>query len=255
MANDNRRLSERVEVFTRATGDALNKAISEVLAAQGPWQLLYRLSRIVFLSLVLYLGWILVVVQPDLARRLMLPPGQSLAQLYGRHQEQVRSLLRSGAASGTFGLQSLVLAEWDGAGSLKVLAAEGETAQLPLQPGQERLVSVAMARVLGHAALGLCESEQPVALNLEAADLPPGTAVMVCPIGCSALQPTGLLLGFYAPEPPAPLTASAGQPSPATGERNPDSQKHLSDRERLHRMQREQLMLFSRRLGLLLERE
>jgi len=72
--------------------------------------------------------------------------------------------LRSGAASRTFGLHSLVLAEWDGAGSLKVLAAEGETSQLPLEPGEERLVSVAMARVLGHAALGLCESEQPSAL-------------------------------------------------------------------------------------------
>jgi hypothetical protein len=255
VANDNRRLSERVEVFTRATTDALNKAISEVLAAQGPWQLLYRLSRIVFLGLVLYLGWILVVVQPDLARRLMLPPGQSLAQRYGRHQEQVRTLLRSGAASGTFGLHSLVLAEWDGAGSLKVLAAEGETAKLPLEPGEERLVSVAMARVLGHAALGLCESEQPSALNLEASDLPPGTTVMVCPIGCSQLQPTGLLLGLYAPERPAPPTASAGRPSPTTGERKPDPQGRLTDRERLHRLQREQLMLFSRRLGLLLQPE
>ena len=254
MANDNRRLSERVEVFTRATGDALNKAISEVLAAQGPWQLLYRLSRIVFLGLVLYLGWILVVVQPDVARRLMLPQGQTLQKRYSHHQEQVRSLLRSGATSGTFGLHSLVLAEWDGAGSLKVLAAEGETAQLPLQPGEERLVSVAMARVLGHAALGLCESEQPSALNLEAADLPPGTTVMVCPIGCSQLHPTGLLLGLCAPERPVP-SASAGQPRPSPGVRSSDPQAPLSERERLHRLQREQLMLFSRRLGLLLQRE
>jgi hypothetical protein len=45
-----------------------------MLDARNPWQLVYRLSRIVFLGLVLYLGWILVVVQPDLARRLMLPP-------------------------------------------------------------------------------------------------------------------------------------------------------------------------------------
>lgn len=255
MANDNRRLSERVEVFTRATGDALNKAISEVLAAQGPWQLLYRLSRIVFLGLVLYLGWILVVVQPDLARRLMLPPGQSLAQRYGRHQEQVRSLLRSGAASGTFGLHSLVLAEWDGAGSLKVLAAEGETAHLPLQPGHEQLVSVAMARVLGHAALGLCESEQLAALNLEAADLLPGSTVMVCPIGCGQPQPTGLLLGLYAPERPAPPLASAGPSSPSLDGSSPDPLGHLPHRERLHRLQSEQLMLFSRRLGLLLQRE
>ena len=71
MSTPKSRLAERVEVFTRATGDALNKAISEVLAARNPLQLLYRLSRIVFLGLVLYLGWILVVVQPDLAKRLM----------------------------------------------------------------------------------------------------------------------------------------------------------------------------------------
>jgi hypothetical protein len=50
------RLSTRVEVFTRATADALNRAIGEVLDARSPWQLLYRLSRIVFLGLVLYLG-------------------------------------------------------------------------------------------------------------------------------------------------------------------------------------------------------
>jgi hypothetical protein len=40
------KLSTRVEVFTRATADALNRAIGEVLDACSPWQLLYRLSRI-----------------------------------------------------------------------------------------------------------------------------------------------------------------------------------------------------------------
>jgi hypothetical protein len=65
------KLSTRVEVFTHAPADALNRAIGEVLDARSPWQLLHRLSRIVFLGQVLYLGWILVVVKPDLARRLM----------------------------------------------------------------------------------------------------------------------------------------------------------------------------------------
>ena len=241
MTTPKSRLFERVEVFTRASTDALNKAISEVLDARSPWQLLYRLSRIVFLGLVLYLGWILVVVQPDLARRLMLPQGLTLQQRYGQHQEQVRTLLRSGAASGTFGLHTLVLAEWDGAGSLKVLAAEGQATQLPLQPGQESVVSVAMARVLGHAALGLCESEQPVALNLDATDLPRGTTVMVCPIGCTAKTlPTGLLVGFYEPDFPR-------RPAPTSATASPHA------RGLLHRQQREQLMLLSRRLGLLLE--
>ena len=89
MTTPKSRLSERVEVFTRATTDALNKAISEVLAARNPLQLLYRLSRIVFLGLVLYLGWILVVVQPDLAKRLMLPTGPGLIQSLSKHRAGV----------------------------------------------------------------------------------------------------------------------------------------------------------------------
>ncbi len=60
------------------------------------------------------------------------------------------------------GLNTLLIADWDGAASLQVLAAEDRTPQLPLQPGQEALVNVAMAKVLGHAALGLCESERPL---------------------------------------------------------------------------------------------
>ena len=242
MTTPKSRLSERVEVFTRATSDALNKAISEVLAARNPLQLLYRLSRIVFLGLVLYLGWILVVVQPDLAKRLMLPAGQTLGQRYGNHREQVETLLRSAVGAETFGLNTLVLAQWDGGATLQVLAAEGRTPQLPLQPGQQALVSVAMAKVLGHAALGLCESERPLALNLDEAELPPGTTLMICPIGCTArAQPTGLLVAIY----DRPSTAVLTAPVPANNA--------LAARELLHRQQREQLMLLSRRLGQLLE--
>jgi hypothetical protein len=229
-------------VFTRATTDALNKAISEVLDARSPWQLLYRLSRIVFLGLVLYLGWILVVVQPDLAKRLMLPTGQSLAQRYGLHREQVQTLLRSAIAAEPFGLNNLVIADWDGATSLQVLAAEGRTPQLPLQPGQEALVSVAMAKVLGHAALGLCESERPLALNLDEAVLPKGATLMICPIGCTAkARPTGLLVALY----DHPSTAALPESLPAGNA--------LAASELLQRRQREQLMLLASRLGQLLE--
>ena len=242
MSTPKSRLFERVEVFTRATTDALNKAITEVLDARSPWQLLYRLSRIVFLGLVLYLGWILVVVQPDLAKRLMLPTGQSLVQRYGLHREQVQTLLRSAIAAQPFGLNNLVIVDWDGATSLQVLAAEGRTPQLPLQPGQEALVSVAMAKVLGHAALGLCESERPLALNLDEAELPKGATLMICPIGCNAkARPTGLLVALY----DRPSTAVLPEPLPAGNA--------LAARELLQRRQREQLMLLARRLGLLLE--
>jgi hypothetical protein len=242
MSTPKSRLFERVEVFSRATTDAINKAISEVLDARSPWQLLYRLSRIVFLGLVLYLGWILVVVQPDLAKRLMLPTGQSLAQRYGLHREQVQTLLRSAIAAQPFGLNNLVIADWDGAATLQVLAAEGRTPQLPLQPGQEALVNVAMAKVLGHAALGLCESERPLALNLNEAELPKGATLMICPIGCTAkARPTGLLVALY----DRPSTAALPEPLPAGNA--------LAARELLQRHQREQLMLLARRLGQLLE--
>jgi len=244
MSTPKSRLFERVEVFTRATTDALNKAISEVLDARSPWQLLYRLSRIVFLGLVLYLGWILVVVQPDLAKRLMLPTGQTLAQRYGQHKEQVQTLLRSAIGAETFGLNTLLIANWDGAATLQVLAAEGRTPQLPLQPGQEALVNVAMAKVLGHAALGLCESERPLALNLDESELPRGTSLMICPIGCTTrAQPTGLLVALY----DRPSRALFTDPIPADNA--------LAARELLQRRQREQLMLLSRHLGQLLEGE
>jgi len=243
MSTPKSRLFERVEVFSRATTDALNKAITEVLDARSPWQLLYRLSRIVFLGLVLYLGWILVVVQPDLAKRLMLPTGQSLAQSYGLHREQVQTLLRSAIAAEPFGLNNLVIADWDGAATLQVLAAEGRNPQLPLQPGQEALVNVAMAKVLGHAALGLCESERPLALNLDEAELPKGATLMICPIGCTAkARPTGLLVALY--DRPS-STAVIPDPVPAGNA--------LAARELLQRRQREQLMLLARRLGQLLE--
>jgi len=88
------KFSTQVELFTRATSDAFNRAIAEVLDARNPWQLLYRLSRIVFLGLVLYLGWILVVVQPDLARQLMLSQAPMVQQRYSLQREQVQGVLR-----------------------------------------------------------------------------------------------------------------------------------------------------------------
>ena len=98
MSDPKSRLSTRVEVFTRATADALNRAIGEVLDARSPWQLLYRLSRIVFLGLVLYLGWILVVVQPDLARRLMLPPTPRFQERFALHRDPVEEVLQAAVA-------------------------------------------------------------------------------------------------------------------------------------------------------------
>jgi hypothetical protein len=99
MSDPKSNLSTRVEVNTRATADAFNRAIAEVLDARNPWQLLYRLSRIVFLGLVLYLGWILVVVQPDLARRLMLPNAPMFQQRYTLHRKLLQGVLRATATT------------------------------------------------------------------------------------------------------------------------------------------------------------
>jgi hypothetical protein len=105
-----------------------------------------------------------------------------------------------------------------------VLAAEGRTPQLPLEPGDDVLLRVAMARVLGHVALGLCDGERPSALGLDAGQLPAGSTVMVCPIGCAVSSTgQGVLVGVYgvvqAPE------------------------------EQRARRQREQLMVIARRLA------
>jgi hypothetical protein len=241
MSDPKSKLSTRVEVFTRATADALNRAIGEVLDARSPWQLLYRLSRIVFLGLVLYLGWILVVVQPDLARRLMLPQTPNFQQRHALHREQVQKVLQTAVAAPGFGLHALVVAEWDGAGSLKLLAVQGRTPQLPLEADDETLLGVAMAQVMGHVALGLCESEQPSALAIDPAQLPAGSTVMVCPIGCAVSSAgQGVLLAIHAPV-GGQASVGARPAVAAVGQEEPVEQRL--------RRKREQLMVLARRLA------
>jgi len=262
-------------VYPRATTDAFNRAISEVLDARSPWQLLYRLSRIVFLGLVLVLGWILVVVQPDLARRLMVPQTPRFQQRMALHREQAQRVLRAAVAAEGFELHSLLVAEWDGGTSLEVLAAQGRTLQLPLPPGEETLVGVAMARVMGHVALGLCESERLAALSIDEAQLPVGGTLMVWPIGCvvsSAGQ--GVLVGIFAPaggragvraapQAPAPsLPPARGNSGALAAERGAGAalaegalpragaaERAMGQEEGRLRRQREQLMVLDRRLA------
>jgi hypothetical protein len=193
----------------------------------------------------LYTAWILISLQPDLARRLRTPVGSTLPQQLAAHQQQVQSLLGSSVRSGAYGLHTLVVVEWHKGGSSQVLAAHGRHEQIGLVPGHETVVGVAMARVLGHVALGLCESEHPEALPVPQG-LPPGSDLLICPIGCTASGGTakgasgGLLLAVF--ERPSAATPSSLDAS-ATG---------ASTVERLHRRQREQLMLISRHLGELL---
>jgi len=280
MSDPKSKLSTRVEVFTQATTDAFNRAISEVLDARSPWQLVYRLSRIVFLGLVVVLGWILVVVQPDLARRLMVPQTPRFEKRMALQREQVQMVLRAAVAAEGFGLHSLLVAEWDGASSLKVLAAQSRTLQLPLPPGEETLVGVAMARVMGHVALGLCESERPAALSIDEAKLPVGATLMVCPIGCAVPSAgQGVLVGIFAPvgggaglrtAPQAPAQGPAPSLPPALGgsgalaaergagaalaaegvlPRAGAADRAMGQEEGRLRRQREQLMVLARRLA------
>jgi hypothetical protein len=245
MSDPKSRLSTRVEVFTRATADALNRAIGEVLDARSPWQLLHRLSRIVFLGLVLYLGWILVVVQPDLARRLMVPPVQRFQERHALHREAVQRVLQTAVAAPGFGLHALIVAEWDGASSLKVLAVQGRTPQLPLEPGDDTLLGVAMAEVMGHVALGLCESERPGALAIDPAQLPAGSTVMVCPIGCAISSAgQGVLVAIHAP---VGGQAPVGAEAQARGAQT--ALVAVAQEEQRLRRHREQLMVLARRLA------
>ncbi|MFM7640288.1 MAG: hypothetical protein ACKO45_01850, partial [Cyanobium sp.] len=59
---------------------------------------------------------------------------------------------------------------------------------------------MAMAKVMGHVALGLCESERPAALSIDEAQLPAGSTLLVCPIGCAVSSAgQGVLVGIFAP--------------------------------------------------------
>jgi hypothetical protein len=226
----NKGLAERVEVFTRATSDALQKAVGEVLDARNPWQLLYRLSRIVLLGLVLYTAWLLITLQPDLAKRMSTTTAATLQEQVRARQGQVQTLLRTAIESGGDGLHTLALLQWEGGGSVTVLAADGRHGQLALTPGQQPLLGVEIADALGHAALGLCASDAPSALPLAVRSMTTGKGMLLlCPVGCSTTGRTqGLLLALYDTGP----TESGGE-------------------QQLR--QQKQLQLISQRLGQLLE--
>ncbi len=245
MADLNKGLAERVEVFTRATSDALQKAVGEVLDARNPWQLLYRLSRIVLLGLVLYTAWLLITLQPDLAKRISTTHLQTLQEQMAAHQSQVQSLLRNAIETSGDGLHTLALLQWDGGSSATVLAAAGRLSQQGLSADQELLLGVEMASSLGHLALGLCASEQPEALPLhpdpDASAGSRATFALLCPVGCGNRSgQRALLLSLY-DERPALLHQEA-RPGPG----------HRAESDREHWRRQEQLLLIARRLGELL---
>jgi len=240
MADLNKGLAERVEVFTRATSDALQKAIGDVLDARSPWQLLYRLSRIVLLGLVLYTAWLLITLQPDLAKRISSTHLQTLQEQVAAHQSQVQSLLRTAIETSGDGLHTLALLQWDGGSSATVLAAAGRLSQHGLSADQELLLGVEMAGALGHLALGLCASEQPEALPLfpdpDASAGTRATVALLCPVGCGNRSgQRALLLSLY---------DERQSPAQRAG------QSGASEKEQWRRQ--EELLLIARRLGELL---
>jgi len=241
----NKGLAERVEVFTRATSDALQKAVGDVLDARNPWQLLYRLSRIVLLGLVLYTAWLLITLQPDLAKRFSTTHLQTLQEQLAAHQGQVHSLLRTAIETSGDRLHTLALLQWDGGSSATVLVAAGRLSQQGLAAEQELLLGVEMASALGHLALGLCASEQPEALPLNpdsgASTSGKGTVALLCPVGCgNRTSQRALLLSLYN-ERPALLPPQA---------RHGPGHRAESDGEPWRRQ--EELLLIARRLGELL---
>jgi hypothetical protein len=240
MADLNKGLAERVEVFTRATSDALQKAVGDVLDARNPWQLLYRLSRIVLLGLVLYTAWLLITLQPDLAKRISSTHLQTLQEQMAAHQSQVQSLLRNAIETSGDGMHTLALLQWDGGSSATVLAAAGRLSQQGLAADQELLLGVEMAGVLGHLALGLCASEQPEALPLnpdpDASAGSRSTVALLCPVGCgNRNSQRALLLSLY---------DERQRPAERAGESD------ASEKEQWRRQ--EELLLIARRLGELL---
>lgn len=233
----NKGLAERVEVFTRATSDALQKAVGDVLDARNPWQLLYRLSRIVLLGLVLYTAWLLITLQPDLAKRFSTSPPQTLQEQVAAHQSQVQALLRTAIETSGDGLHTLALLQWDGGSGATVLAAAGRLSQQGLAAEQELLLGVEMAGALGHLALGLCASEQPEALPLNpdpgASTNGKATVALLCPVGCGTrTRQRALLLSLYDERQSPAQTAS-----------------HTGAGEKEQWLRQEELLLIARRLG------
>jgi hypothetical protein len=145
-------------------------------------------------------------------------------------QGQVQTLLRTAIESGGDGLHTLALLQWEGGGSVNVLAADGRHGQLALTPGQQPLLGVEIADALGHAALGLCASDAPSALPLAVRSVTTGKGMLLlCPVGCSTTGRTqGLLLALY-----------------DTGPTERGGEQQLR--------QQKQLQLISQRLGQLLE--
>ena len=145
-------------------------------------------------------------------------------------QGQVQTLLRTAIETNRSGLHNLALLQWNGGSSVTVLAADGRSNQLGMRPGQEPLLGVEMAEALGHAALGLCASDESGALPMAVRSVATGNGMLLlCPVGCSSTERSkGLLLALYDQERPE---------SPGG----------------LHQRQQKQLQLFSQRLGQLLE--
>ena len=108
--------------------------------------------------------------------------------------------------------------------------------------GHDTLMGVAMAKVMGHVALGLCESERPASLAIDEAQLPAGSTLMICPIGCAVTSAgQGVLVAIFEP-------VVVAQGPPARGSRVDLTGGAGQEEQRLRR-QREQLMVLARRLA------
>jgi hypothetical protein len=103
-------------------------------------------------------------------------------------------------------------------------------------------MGVAMAKVMGHVALGLCESERPASLAIDEAQLPAGSTLMICPIGCDVTSAgQGVLVAIFEP-------VVVAQGPPARGARVALAGAAGQEVQQLRR-QREQLMVLARRLA------
>jgi hypothetical protein len=262
----NNPLAERIEVFSRSASEALQKALGDVLEARSPWQLLYRLSRIVLLGLVLYTAWLLITLQPDLARRLLQPPPPTLQQQLAAHQDQVQSLLLSSTQGGRDGLHSLLLVQWDGGSTAAVLLSAGWDSPGTSSSDQPLLLGVEMATALGHLALGSARSEQPQALPLpiDAAGSSLGSAARVallCPVDWSSgsrkssSSQRALLLALYDQQPTRSARASGHLAANGLNQlRQQQHQQHQHQQQEQQQQQRRQqeLLLIAHRLAELL---
>jgi hypothetical protein len=200
MADPN--LSERIELFTRKAADAVSEAVSRVLGARTWASLILHLAALSMLGLALYMGWMLVALQPEVVRRLSAKEEPSLRTRFAARRAEVQQLLQTMVhvepTARQIGLDGLALISWDGVPTFEVLASTGMISGSVLAP----IPPSRLASGLGPVMLGMCHRYELPPATPVPSRVPPQT-LLLCPLVTTTGPIEGMLLGLFHPLVPA----------------------------------------------------